>query len=284
MNPAEYSKPPVRIERTNGVAVITLSNSQTGNALDVEMAEALLERVQEAARDAAVRCVLLTGQGRFFCVGGDVKRIAASGDEVGILLDRITTPLHAAVSKLLHMDKPLVVAVNGPVAGGGLGLAAVGDIVLASDAAHFSMAYAGIGFSPDGGATWLLPRLIGLRKTQELAYTNGRLTSAEAVALGLVTRSVPPEDLAREARALAETLASGPVGAFAATRRLLLSSDSMSPEAQMDLEALSVRTQAAAAEGREGVAAFLGKRQPDFATRGGGTRSARRDWEKHYEN
>ncbi|MAC57094.1 MAG: enoyl-CoA hydratase [Novosphingobium sp.] len=269
MGGADDNKPLVHIERSNGVAVITLSSPETGNALGVEMAEALLAKVQLAANDAAVRCVLLTAEGRFFCVGGDVKRIAASGDGVGALLDRITTPLHAAVSILLHMDKPLVTAVNGPVAGGGLGLAVVGDIVLASDSAHFSMAYTGIGFSPDGGSSWLLPRLIGLRKTQELAYLNSRLASEEAVALGLITRAVPAENLARDARDVADALAKGPVAAFAATRRLLLPSGGMNPEAQMDMEAASVRAQAIAAEGREGVSAFLGKRQPNFAAMGG---------------
>lgn len=254
----------VRIERANGVATITLCSPATGNALSVAMAEALSDCVHEVAEDPSVRAVLLTAEGRFFCVGGDVKSIGQSGDEVGALLDRITTPLHATINTLLQMDKALIVAVNGPVAGGGLGLAVVGDIVLSADTAHFSMAYAGIGFSPDGCSTWLLPRLIGLRKTQELAFTNRRLSGVEAVALGLVTRSVDGEGLAREARNVAESMANGPVGAFAATRRLLLSSLLNSPEAQMQLEAQSVRAQAIGREGREGVAAFLGKRLPEF--------------------
>ena len=258
--------PHVRMERLNGVALVTLSSPETGNALGVEMAESLLARVQEAAGDRETRSVLLTAEGRFFCVGGDVRAIGQAGEDVGLLLDRITAPLHAAISILLHMDKPLVVAVNGPVAGGGLGLAAVGDIVLASETAHFSMAYVGIGFSPDGGSSWLLPRLIGLRKTQELALTNRRLTSAEAVELGLVTRSVVGADLARDAQDVAEALAKGPVGAFAATRRLLLAAGANTPEAQMGMEASSVRMQAEGLEGREGVAAFLGQRPPDFVS------------------
>ncbi len=254
----------IRIERADGIAIVTLASPETGNALGVDMAEALFAAVREVADDKTVRSVLLTAEGRFFCVGGDVKRIGAAGDDVGALLDRITGPLHAAISLLLHMSKPLVVAVNGPVAGGGLGLAAVGDIVLASDTAHFSMAYAAIGFSPDGGATWLLPRLIGLRKTQELALTNRRLTSAEAATLGLITRSVAGDDLLLEAMEVAKSVAKGPVGAFAATRRLLLSSGANTPETQMDLEAQSVRAQAMGGEGREGVSAFLGKRVADF--------------------
>lgn len=255
----------VRLETTGGVATLTLSSPDTGNALSVAMAEALAARVHEVASDRQVRAVLLTGSGRFFCVGGDVKSIGAAGEGLGALMERITTPLHAAVATLLRMDKPLVVAVNGPVAGGGLGLALAGDIVLAAANAHFSMAYSGIGFSPDGASTWLLPRLVGLRRAQELALTNRRLSSSEAVELGLVT-SVVAEGLEAEARAVAETLAAGPVGAFAATRRLLLSADANSPEQQMEAEALSVRTQATGPEGREGVAAFLDKRAPAFGT------------------
>lgn len=257
MDSGDGSNPLVRIERGNGIAVITLSDPEKGNALSVGMAEALLRRVDDAANDSAIRSVLLTAEGRFFCVGGDVRSIGVAGEDVGALLDRITAPLHSAIEMLLYMDKPLVVAVNGPVAGGGLGLAAAGDIVLASDTAHFSMAYAGIGFSPDGAATWLLPRLIGLRRTQELAYTNRRLTSVEAATLGLVTRSVLDADLRCEAREMAEQLARGPLGAFAATRRLLLSSDCASPHAQMELESRSVRAQATGMEGLEGVSAFL---------------------------
>lgn len=259
----------VRIEQANGVATITLSSPDTGNALSVSMAEALSACVHEVAEDPLVRAVLLTAEGRFFCVGGDVKSIGQSGDEVGALLDRITTPLHATINTMLQMDKPLVVAVNGPVAGGGLGLAVVGDVVLSAETAHFSMAYAGIGFSPDGGSTWLLPRLIGLRKTQELAFTNLRLSSEEAVSIGLVTRSVAVEDLAHEARDVADRMASGPVGAFAATRRLLLSTALNTPELQMSMESQSVRAQAMGAEGREGVAAFLGKRPPKFMPNNG---------------
>lgn len=266
MTDVEQDRAPlVRIERKNRVAVVTLASPETGNALSVEMAEAIRSSVREAADDVTVKAVLLTAAGRFFCVGGDVKSIGQAGEGVAPLLDRITAPLHDAISTLLHMTKPVVIAVNGPAAGGGLGLALAGDIVLASDTAHFSMAYAGIGFSPDCGATWLLPRLIGLRKTQELAYSNPRLTSSEAVALGLITRSVSHDDLAHEAGNVAELLARGPTGAFAATRSLLLTSGVNTPEAQMAAEAGSVSRQAAAAEGREGVRAFLEKRKPDFA-------------------
>lgn len=259
----DSTTPLVALSRNEGVGVLTLSHAEGGNALSVAMAEALAKAVHEAANDPDVRCVLLTGSGRFFCVGGDVKSMGAAND-VGALLDRITTPLHETVATLLRMDKPVVVAVNGPVAGGGLGLALAGDIVIAAQSAHFSLAYAGIGFSPDGAATWLLPRLIGLRRTQELALLNKRLSSADAAALGLVTRVVADDELIADAAATAEALADGPVAAFASTRRLLLSSWHSSPEAQMVAEAQSVRAQAVGPEGQEGLTSFLEKRRPVF--------------------
>jgi len=248
----------------DGVATVTLANPTFGNAFSVGMAQELAATISEVADDTDVRSVLLTGEGRFFSVGGDVKSMIAA-DDIGALLKQITDALHAAIATLLRMDKPLVVAVNGPVAGGGLGLALSGDIVLAAETAHFSLAYSGIGLSPDACATWLLPRLIGLRRTQELAYLNTRLSSAEAASLGLITRTVPDTDLIADAMAIARTLAAGPVGAYAATRRLLLDSPLQSPESQMNAEAISVRTQATGPEGQEGLAAFMARRPPNFA-------------------
>lgn len=258
----------VRRDDDGMVATLTLDSPDTGNAISVAIAEQLALRASEVASDPTVRSVLLTANGRFFCVGGDVKAIGAAGESVGVLLGSITTPLHAAIATFLHMEKPLVVAVNGPVAGGGLGLALVGDIVLTAMSAHFSMAYTGIGFSPDGASTWLLPRLIGLRRSQELALLNRRLSSDEAVSIGLVTRVVPDAELPLESRSVAATLANGPVGAHAAIRRLLLSSGELSPEDQMEAEARNVGLQAAGSEGREGVAAFTQKRKPDFSAAG----------------
>ncbi|WP_224789031.1 enoyl-CoA hydratase-related protein [Pseudomonas fluorescens] len=249
---------------SNGVATLTLNCPDTGNALSVALADDLAAKARDVADDASVRCVLLTGTGRFFCVGGDVRAMYRAGDSIGPLVEQMTSPLHCAISTFLRMDKPLVIAVNGPAAGGGLGLAVMGDIVLASASAHFSMAYTGIGFSPDGAATWLLPRLIGLRRTQELALLNRRLSSEEAASLGLITRVVPADQLDSQCRVIAETLARGPNRAFSTIRRLLQSSGALGVEAQMSAEALGVRMQAESAEGREGVAAFVTKRAPDF--------------------
>lgn len=261
--PAENHE--VTMSVADGVATLILNRPDAGNALGIPLATRLFELVEQISSDPTVRCLLLTGSGRFFCVGGDIKRMIEAGDGIGDVLTSITEKLHATVSLLLRMDKPVVVAVNGPVAGGGLGLALSGDIVIASASAHFSTAYAGIGFSPDGGSTWLLPRLVGRRRAQELLLTKRRVAAEEAVSLGLISRMVPDSELESEAQLVAKALADGPTSAFAATRRLLLSSGELSPEDQMHAEAISVCTQASGLEGREGIAAFVEKRSPDFA-------------------
>lgn len=255
---------PVSTSIESGVGKITLAVPDKGNPLSVKLADRLRDAVQSMASDNSVRCLLLTGSGRFFCVGGDIAAMVEAGDRVGEVIDRLTGSLHSVVETLLEMDKPLVTAVNGPVAGGGLGLALCGDIVLCGPKAHFSMAYTGIGFSPDGGSTWLLPRLVGMRLAREMALTNRRLSSAEAAGLGLVTRVVEGEDLQAEAFRIASDLARGPVGAYAATRRLLLESYLADPASQMRREAFSVKAQATGREGREGLAAFVEKRPAEF--------------------
>ena len=214
--------------------------------------------------DAAIRCVVLTGAGKLFCGGGDVAAFAGAGDALPEFLREITAYLHAAIAVFARMDKPLVTAVNGSTAGAGIGLAILGDIVLAEPTASFSLAYTGIGLSPDGGTTWLLPRLIGLRRAQELCLTNRKVKAEEAVSLGLVTRLVEAGALAAEAERLAADLAGSATAALGATRKLLLESYSNTLDSQLALESRAISAQARHAEGREGVTAFVEKRAPRF--------------------
>ncbi|MBV9509974.1 MAG: enoyl-CoA hydratase/isomerase family protein [Caulobacteraceae bacterium] len=255
---------PILFERDGPIARLTLNRPSVGNAIDIPMSQALLKAVIECDEDDAVRCVVITGAGRLFCAGGDVGAFAGAGEGLPGLLKELTSYLHSAISRLARMNKPLVVAVNGPAAGAGFSLALLGDIVLTAPGAHFTLAYAGIGFSPDGGATWLLPRLIGLRRAQELALTNKRSTAEEAAAMGLVTRVVEAEALASEATAVAQAIAASAVGALGRTRNLLLSSFGNTLETHLELEARSIAEASRTAEGREGVRAFLEKRKPDF--------------------
>jgi len=255
---------PVLIERTGGVAKVILNRPHAGNSITLELAHQLMHAAIACDEDPSVRCVLLTGQGRLFCGGGDVAVFASAGDKLPETLKEMTAYLHMALARFARMEKPLVVAVNGPAAGAGLSLAVCGDLVLAAASAHFTLAYTGIGLSPDAGSTWVLPRLIGMRRTQELVLTNRRVKAEEAVAMGLVTRAVADDLLMNEATTLASELAAGPTGAFGRARRLLLSSFETSLETQMELEAREIAACARTAQGKEGIAAFLEKRKPSF--------------------
>jgi 2-(1,2-epoxy-1,2-dihydrophenyl)acetyl-CoA isomerase len=171
------------------------------------------------------------------------------------------------VSILTRMAKPLLCVINGPAAGAGLSLALVGDYVLAARSAHFSLAYGAIGLSPDAGATWLLPRLVGLRRAQEMAVTNRRVGAEEAVEIGLITRTVDDDALAAEADTVAATLAATASRSVGRTRQLLLGSFETSLDLQMQLEARAIAEGARDPDGKEGVAAFLERRKPVFTGR-----------------
>jgi 2-(1,2-epoxy-1,2-dihydrophenyl)acetyl-CoA isomerase len=246
------------------VATITLNRPEVGNALDIPMSRELLEAAMRCEADAAIRCVVLTGTGKLFCGGGDVAAVAGAGDDLPKMLREITVYLHAAIAVLARMEKPLVTAINGSAAGAGIGLAILGDVALAEPTASFSLAYTGIGLTPDGGATWLLPRLIGLRRTQELCLTNRRVKAEEAASLGLVTRLVEAGTLAAETKAVAEQLARSATAALGATRKLLVESYTNTLEDQLALESRVISNQALNFEGREGVTAFFEKRAPRF--------------------
>ncbi|WEK07766.1 MAG: enoyl-CoA hydratase/isomerase family protein [Candidatus Pseudomonas colombiensis] len=170
----------VLLDLDGPVANLTLNRPQRGNAIDLPMAQALLRAAIRCDQDPAIRCVVITGAGRLFCAGGDLGAFTASGDEVPGFLSELAGVLHLAISRLMRMAKPLVVLVNGPAAGAGMSLSLLGDIVLASGSAHFTPAYSGIGLSPDGGLSWHLPRLVGLRRAQEILLLNRRLDAAQA--------------------------------------------------------------------------------------------------------
>jgi 2-(1,2-epoxy-1,2-dihydrophenyl)acetyl-CoA isomerase len=254
----------VRFEVSGSVATITLDRPEVGNAIDIPMARELMELAIACEGDAAIRCVVLTGAGKLFCGGGDVAGFSAAGDRLPEYLREITSYLHAAIAVFARMAKPLVVAVNGSSAGAGIGLAIMGDVVLCDPSASFSLAYTGIGLTPDGGTTWLLTRLVGLRRAQELCLTNRKVKADEAASLGLVTRVVEAGKLAEETAALAAQFAKGATGALGATRRMLVESFSNTLERQLSLESQTISEQSRGREGREGIAAFLEKRAPKF--------------------
>lgn len=254
----------VLLTRDGAVATITLNRPQAFNAINLPLARGLLAAALAVDQDDAVRCVVLTGAGRMFCAGGDIGLMQDAGEQAGAALSELAGVLHMATSRLARMNKPLLCAVNGAAAGAGLGMAIMGDIVIAGASAHFTPGYPGIGLSPDGGATWLLPRLIGLRRTQEMLLTNQRIGAEEGARIGLVTRMVDDAALMEDAMATAGKLAQAATGAIGTVRAQLLASYGAGLEAQLEIEARGIAAAAAGADGREGVAAFLEKRRPVF--------------------
>ncbi len=256
--------PAVIVEVAKGVAWLTLNRPESRNAVGPELSQALHEAAVRCADDPDVRCVVLTGSGKFFCVGGDVELFAQVGDRAGETVGALARTFHAGVLRLATMPKPLITAINGPAAGAGLSLAVLGDIAIAARSAQFAVAYSAIGLTPDGGASWMLPRLIGLRRAQEMMLTNRRVGAEEAVTMGLVTRTVADDDLIATVRETADAFAQGAVGALAACRKLLHDGAVIGLAAQLDAEAAAIAAASGSAEGREGVAAFIGKRRPAF--------------------
>ena len=188
----------------------------------------------------------------------------AAAPDAGVFVKGIADDLHRALSTFARMDAVVITVVNGTAAGAGFSLAVTGDLVLAAESAKFTMAYTKAGLSPDGSSSYYLPRLIGIRRTQQLMLTNRTLTAAEALDWGMLTEVVPDAELADRARALAQQMATTSRTSNAAVKRLLLDTFATGIEEQMELEARAIAECATAADGQEGIAAFLDKRAPTF--------------------
>lgn len=253
----------VKASVEGGLARITLSRPDAGNAIGVEFVDDLLAACERVAGDAGVRAVLIDSQGKNFCVGGDINAFAAIADP-GAYIEELAGRLHEGIEALVTLPVPVVVAVRGAAAGAGLSLAAAGDIVIAAESATFTLAYSGIGLTSDGGATWTLPRLIGLRRTQEMAFLNRRLSAAEAEDWGLITRVVPDEALDAEALAVAARLAEGPTQAFGGIKRLLGQSHNADLHEQLAAEAKAIGAALSTRDAQGAVRAFLAREKPVF--------------------
>ena len=255
------------LETRDHVATITLNRPEAYNALDLGLGRDLFHATLEVDEDPDVRCVVITGAGKAFCAGGNVKDFADNLPRIGILVKELTTYLHGAVSRLTRSAKPVIMAVNGVAAGGGLSFALSGDVVVAAESARFTMAYSKIAATPDGSSSYFLPRLIGLRRALELYLTNRVLSAREALEWGLVTRVVPDAELRTAVDALARELAAGPTLAIGGAKRLFHQSTWESLETQMELEAQAIAASGHTEDFREGVTAFANKKTPTFRAR-----------------
>jgi 2-(1,2-epoxy-1,2-dihydrophenyl)acetyl-CoA isomerase len=258
----------VKLQRADGVATLTLDRPDAYNALDLALGRELFQAAIELDEDPGVRCVVVTGSGKAFCAGGDVKSFVDNLPRIGAHIKELTTYLHGAISRFCRSDKPVIMAVNGVAAGGGFSLALSGDLVVAAESAKFTMAYSRIAATPDGSSSYFLPRLVGLRRALELYFTNRPLTAREALDWGMITRVVPDAELGAEVGKLARELAQGPSKAFGAAKRLFHQSTWESLETQMELEAQAIAAAGHTEDFRAGVTAFADKKPaPTFRGR-----------------
>ncbi len=252
----------LRYEVEDAVATITLDRPDALNALTVASKTELLWAFETVAADAAVRVVILTGAGRAFCSGQDLKeRLEPGAAPLDVELRERYNPIIRAMRAL---DRPIVGAVNGIAAGAGASLAFACDLRIAAEGASFLLAFGRVGLVPDSGATWLLPRLVGPAKAAEMALLSEPLGAADAERVGLVVRVVPPEALLEEARALAVRLAGLAPRAVALTKQALEAAWESDLDGALDLEARLQGEAGASPDHAEGIAAFLEKRPPRF--------------------
>jgi len=244
----------------NGVAVLTLNDPQTVNAASLRMMQGCLKAMDAIEADPELRALVLTGEGRGFCSGANLAEPPPEGADLGDMLERT---YHPFLRRLHDTRLSIVTAVNGPAAGVGMSLALMGDLVIAARSAFFALGFTRIGLVPDGGATWLLPRLLGLARARELALLGERLPAEKAEAWGLIHKAVDDENLRDEALTLALRLTRGPK-ALAMTRKLFWESSGHSFEEQLKLEQTAQRAAGNTGDFREGLAAFFEKRDPQF--------------------
>ncbi len=250
----------------DGVATLTLNRPDRLNALSEDMLARLCEALPRLARDPAVGAIVLTGAGRGFCAGGDVKRMAAAEQSFEQRQEGLRWR-HQAIVLLRTISKVVIAAVNGPVAGAGLGIALACDLRIAATSARFRTAFADVGFSGDFGGSWSLTRLVGTAKAREMYYLNPLIDAAEAERLGLVMRVVDDAALPGEAQVLARRIADGPRVAFAYMKRNLHAAETEPLQAVLDMEATGQARTGLTEDHREAATAFVEKRKPVFRGR-----------------
>ncbi|CAM3287838.1 enoyl-CoA hydratase-related protein [Rhodothermus bifroesti] len=255
----------INLDFDTGVAILTLNRPEVLNSFHRPMAEETLQALQQAAEEASVRAIVLTGAGRAFCAGQDLQAVlphkGAAAPDLGEI---VRTQYNPMIRLIRHTEKPFVAAVNGTAAGAGANIALACDFVVAAENATFIQAFARIGLIPDSGGTFMLPRLVGLARATACMMLADKVSAAEAYALGMIYQVCPPDKLMEEAMQLARRLAALPTQALGLIKRALNQSFVNSLDAQLELEAQLQGEAGRTADYQEGVAAFLEKRMPAF--------------------
>lgn len=253
----------IRYDVQDGVLTITLNRPDKLNAFNEQMTQETIRAFKQAARDDGVRCVVLTGAGRGFSSGQDLKGFVERGDEVSIG-EHLRHGYNRLVTQMASLEKPIIGAINGVAAGAGCGIALACDIRIASDKASFMQAFSRVGLIPDSGSTWTLPRLIGYARAYEMAITAEKVPAEKALAWGLVNDVVPAAQLEEIVAAWARRLAQGPTLAFGLTKRAMRRAEDMGLAEALAYEALLQEVAGRSHDHQEGVAAFLEKREPEY--------------------
>ncbi|NWG34080.1 MAG: enoyl-CoA hydratase/isomerase family protein [Chloroflexi bacterium] len=256
--------PSILVNRRGDILEITLNRPETYNAFDLDMMIELGDALATAATESSVKGVLITGAGRAFCAGGDLKWISQQAGDAGPTLHRLAPQFHIAVTEIRRMAKPVTAAVNGIAAGGGFSLALACDFRVMAESAVLIQGYTSNGLSMDGGGTFALPRLVGLARALEIAAFDQPIPASKALEWGLATKVTPDAEVRDEALVLLERLAKTSLHSFAWSKRLLLESFHNTLETQLELERQGISACAGHPDGQEGIRAFVEKRKPSF--------------------
>lgn len=255
---------PVLTQQQGEILVIALNRPEAYNALNLEMMERLSDELVTASTDDSIKGILITGRGRAFCSGGDLKWISQQTADPSSTLHNLAPQFHIAITEIRRMPKPVVAAINGIAAGGGFSLALACDFRMMAESAVLRQAYTSSGLSIDGGGTFALPRLVGLARALEIAAFDEPITSVQALERGLVTKVVPDDQVIEGALAMLQGLAKTSLHSFAWSKRLLIESFNNTLETQLELERQGISDCAGHPDGQEGIKAFLEKRKPVF--------------------
>ncbi|HMB25305.1 MAG: enoyl-CoA hydratase/isomerase family protein [Chloroflexota bacterium] len=254
----------VLIQQHANILEVMLNRPEAYNALNLDMMQALGETFASAAADRTIKGVLLTGKGKAFCSGGDLKWISQQAEEAGSVLYRLAPQFHLAIVEIRRMEKPVVAAINGIAAGGGFSLALACDFRVMGQSVTLRQAYTSSGLSIDGGGSFALPRLVGLARTMEIMAFDKPISSEQALEWGLVTKVVQDDEVVPAALTMLAELAKSALHSFAWSKKLMTDSFNNTLETQLELERQGISDCAAHPQGQEGIRAFVEKRKPIF--------------------